>query len=113
MRGLYDTKVRPGTFQELALVFREIRDQEAQYKSALASMGSDLKDPEDLIESLRDQLLPGRENQEERTQQQKANYIQSLQDVDWTEYLSLDSDVIEERKNQQKIKDELGPAASG
>jgi hypothetical protein len=111
MRGLYDIEVRPGTFQELALVFREVRDKENEYRSAVLSTGQ-VEEPEDLIEELRDQLLPGRAEDQEATKEKKGQYIRGLKDVDWSEHLSLDENVVEHRENQKKMEEELGPVVS-
>lgn len=112
MRGLYDIEVRPGSFQEMALIFREMREKQAQYRSSVLSMGERLEDPEDLIEELRDELLPGLAEREKRTMEKKAKYLRSLQDVDWSEEFSLDPDVLRRRQSEEKAEEALGPVAS-
>lgn len=75
-------------------------------------MGEGLKEPEDLLDNLRNELLPGLEDRKENEKQKKAAYLRSLRDVDWSEHLSIVPEEIEREENQRKIEEALGPTAS-
>jgi hypothetical protein len=111
-QGLYDIEIRPGSFRELALLFREMRDREVQYRDSLLSMGEALKNPDEILDSIRKNILPGTAQQKKKTMEEKAQYLRSLKDVDWSEVLSFDPEEMDRIENRQKAEDELGPLAS-
>jgi hypothetical protein len=111
-RGLYDMTVRPGSMREMALLFHEVESSRRDYKeAALSGLGDRLESPQDTLDEIRDLLLPGRSGRREEEKEQKAEYIQSLQDVDWSEVFSLNEEALEEQRQREKEQEVLGDLA--
>lgn len=109
-RGLYDIEVRPGSIQEVALLFHEVRERQRMYSEAALASGR-AESPNETLERVRGYLLPGLERRQEEVQEQQAAFLRSLQDVNWTEVFELDPSIIEERQNEAAAVDALGPVA--
>jgi hypothetical protein len=89
-RGLYDIEITPNSFQEIAILFHEVRDSHRKHaQSVLEGFGSDLKEPDDAMDRLKELLVPGATEREEDEVERKTEYIRSMQDVDWSEEFDL------------------------
>lgn len=87
-RGLYDIKLEPNTFREMAFVFHEVHTAKTRHMETVLQ-GFDMESPKEAIEKLRVNLLPGEGNRREDEMKKKAEYIRSLQDVDWSEVFEV------------------------
>ena len=112
-RGLYDIEVHPGTIREVALLFHEQRCRQIEYKkAAFAGGGADLESPEETLETVFEMLLPGHKGREETRQEKQAQYLRSLQDVDWSEHFQLDPQILKERQEEKKAQEQFGDIAA-
>ena len=98
--GKIDLRNEP--LREAALLAHESKKQKIDYLQSILPLGNALKEPGDLLRGLQDLYFPS--DSKELSNLQKAEYIRSFKDVDWSEVFtapkSHKEDAEEYRKRQ-------------
>lgn len=104
-RGLYGTRITPGTYQEAALVAHQVTEEAKETLVAmLIASSSGASDRRKTLRQVRETFQPGSIEAERVRDERDVAFLRSLRDINWSRVISIPESYRKEIEDREAVR---------